>query len=204
VANHGSDNVSMYAIEATTGRLMPLPQATVVADRFPWWVTVDPSGQFAYVANHGVDTISIYRIEPTTGQLTPHGTQSTGARPAAVAIVTPQALWLRVHATSVRPADTLILTAMITPWPALERVDLYLALQLPDQTGLFVQEDGTFTVEHRPYVANWSVVPFSGELLRLTFRDTAPVGRYRWLAYCTAPGSETPLERMVQAPFILG
>jgi lactonase family protein with 7-bladed beta-propeller len=203
VVNSGSDNVSMYTIEAPTGRLVPLPQATVLADSFPWWVTVDPSGQFAYVANHGVDTISLYRIDSTTGQLIPNGTLPTGSGPAAVVIVTPQALWLRVNQTSVQPGVTLLLTALIRPWRTLTQVDLYLALQLPDQTVVFLQADGTPTAEPRPFMANWDVsVPFTRELVSLTFNGTEPVGRYRWLAVFTEPGTTTLLGTIAQAPFI--
>jgi 6-phosphogluconolactonase (cycloisomerase 2 family) len=202
VANHGSHDVSMYAIEAPTGRLMPLPQATVRADSYPWWVTVDPSGQFAYVANHGVDSISIYRIDPATGQLTPNGIVPTGSGPAAVVTVTPHALWLSLNATSVQPGVMLILTALITPWPTLGRADLYLVLQGPDGTRVFIQNDGSDTSDPPPFIANADFKPYRGELLRLTFGDTAPVGRYRWLAYFTEPGTQTPIETIAQAPFL--
>jgi 6-phosphogluconolactonase (cycloisomerase 2 family) len=203
VANHGSHNVSMYAIEAPTGRLQPLPQATVRAGSFPWWVTVDPAGQFAYVTNHGDDTIAIFRLDPTTGQLSPNGTLAlpAGSGPAAVVTVTPPALWLRVNDPSVRPGAVLSLTAMISPWPTLTSVDLYLALQLPDRTVVYVQGDGTLTAEPRPFWASWDVEPFDGELLFLTFRGTEPAGRYRWLAGVTEPGMTTFLGSIAQAPF---
>jgi YVTN family beta-propeller protein len=204
VANHGSDDVSMYAIDPATGQLRPLPQATVGAGRFPWWVTVDASGRFAYVANHGADTVTGYRLDPATGQLTPNGTLTLppGSRPAAVVTVTPQALWLRVDETHVRPGAALVLTALITPWPALTRVDWYLVLELPDQTLAFVLGDWTLTEDPRPFQAGWAVEPFSGKLLDLTFRGPEPEGRYQWLAFFTEPGTATLLGAVARAPFL--
>jgi 6-phosphogluconolactonase (cycloisomerase 2 family) len=201
VANHGSNDVSMYTLEATTGRLRL--QGTVVAGTFPWSVALDPTGHFAYVVNHGVNTIAMYAIEATTGQLIPGETVRTQPKPAAVSTVTPQALWLFLNATTFKRGATLTLAAVITPWPTLTRVDLYLALQLPDATVVFVRADGTFASEPQPYIANWEVVPFHGELVRSTVGHTAPVGHYRWLALFTDPGTETLIGTIAQAPFLV-
>jgi 6-phosphogluconolactonase len=201
VANHGSNDVSIYTLEATTGRLSP--QGTVVAGTFPWSVALDPTGHFAYVANHGANTLTMYAIEATTGQLIPGETVPAQSGPAAVITMTPHALWLFLDATTVKPGATLTLAAMITPWPTLTRVDLYLALQLPDTTVVFVRADGTFGAEPEPYIASWEVVPFQGELVRLTVSSTAPIGRYRWLALFTEPGTETLIGTIAQAPFLV-
>jgi DNA-binding beta-propeller fold protein YncE len=64
-------NVSIYAIDATTGTLtaigLPVP-----ADFGARSVTVDPSGKFTYVANNGdghIGSVSMYTINATTGVL---------------------------------------------------------------------------------------------------------------------------------------
>jgi hypothetical protein len=201
VANHGSNDVSMYTLEATTGRLSAL--GTVRAGTVPWAVALDPTGHFAYVANHGANTLTMYSIEATTGRLIPGETVPAQSGPAAVITVTPQALWLFLNATTIKLGATLTVAAMITPWPTLTRVDLYLALQLPDTTVVFVRADGTFAAEPEPYIANWEVVPFQGELVRLTIGSTAPIGRYRWLALFTELGTETLIGTIAQAPFLV-
>ena len=77
VACYGSDDISGYAIDATTGALRPLP-GSPFADMgsAPEGVFVAPDGNFAYVANsqtfHGFpDFIAAYTIDATRGTLTP-------------------------------------------------------------------------------------------------------------------------------------
>ena len=71
VANGTSNDVSQYTIEAD-GTLSPLTPATVAAGNGPNSVTVEPSGQFAYVANFS--TVSQYRVG-ADGTLSPAGAQ---------------------------------------------------------------------------------------------------------------------------------
>jgi len=78
VANNGSDTVSAYTINATSGVLTPIDADTATpgnqnftAGSNPESVTVTPSGAFAYVANNGSDTVSAYTINATSGVLTP-------------------------------------------------------------------------------------------------------------------------------------
>ena len=69
-------NVSMYAINHTTGALTSIG-SPVAADFGAKSVTVDPSGKFAYVANAGGDlcgSVSMYTINPASGALTSIGT----------------------------------------------------------------------------------------------------------------------------------
>jgi 6-phosphogluconolactonase (cycloisomerase 2 family) len=65
VANYGSNDVSSYRINASTGALTSF-SAPVAAGTNPQSVTVDPTGQFAYVANsfdgRGGNSVSAYRI----------------------------------------------------------------------------------------------------------------------------------------------
>jgi len=71
--------VSMYTINPTTGALASIGPPVPTNDENTDFVTVDPSGKFAYVANAGDDdpwdggpygSISMYTINPTTGALT--------------------------------------------------------------------------------------------------------------------------------------
>ena len=83
VANQGDNTVSIYAVDATTGRLRA--NGYVAAGATPVFVTVDPSGKFAYVATHGSDTVSAYAINATTGALTSVGAPvAAGGAPISV------------------------------------------------------------------------------------------------------------------------
>jgi YVTN family beta-propeller protein len=79
VANFGSDNVSAYTINASTGVLTEIDQngatagTAVAAGSHPFSISIDPSGKFAYVANLDSDTVSAYTINATTGALTSVG-----------------------------------------------------------------------------------------------------------------------------------
>jgi YVTN family beta-propeller protein len=71
VANDGSNSVSGYMINPSTGALTPITGSPFPASVYPESVTVDPSGKFAYVANNGSNSVSGYTINPTTGALAP-------------------------------------------------------------------------------------------------------------------------------------
>ncbi|MBI3656985.1 MAG: beta-propeller fold lactonase family protein [Acidobacteria bacterium] len=88
VANWGSDNVSAYIINATTGALTPVLGSPFPAGSAPGSVTVDPTGQFAYVANTYSHNVSAYTINPATGALTPVADPPfpAGAYPAKVTV----------------------------------------------------------------------------------------------------------------------
>lgn len=88
VANTGSNNVSMFAIDGITGALTSLG-APVVAGLNPASITVDVSGRRAYVANRGSNDVTAFTIDVNTGVLTPAGT-FVGVSPASgpVSIVT--------------------------------------------------------------------------------------------------------------------
>ena len=78
VANTGTNDISAYTLNTSTGALTPIDVDAVTsgiqnfaAGTGPISVTVDPSSKFAYVANAGSNDISAYTIQPTTGALTP-------------------------------------------------------------------------------------------------------------------------------------
>ncbi len=84
VANSGSNDVSMYTIDATTGALKSIGSIATGAD--PASIAVDPSGKFVYVANFGSNDVSMYSIDATTGTLTSKGTIAAGRYPVSVAV----------------------------------------------------------------------------------------------------------------------
>ncbi len=81
VANSGSNDVSAYAINASTGALTSIkcgggPGCSTTTPKFfvagtsPHSITVNPNGKFAYVANSGSNDVSAYAINASTGALT--------------------------------------------------------------------------------------------------------------------------------------
>ncbi len=84
VTNSGSNNVSMYSINATTGVLTS--GGLIDAGTTPLSVAVDPTGKFAYVTNFSSNDISMYTINATTGALTPVGTIATEQSPTSIAV----------------------------------------------------------------------------------------------------------------------
>jgi 6-phosphogluconolactonase len=69
IANAGSEDVSAYTIDATTGALTAVAGSPFAAGILPLVVTLHPSGKFAYVANNISNNISAYAIDATTGAL---------------------------------------------------------------------------------------------------------------------------------------
>jgi 6-phosphogluconolactonase len=67
VTNSGSNDVSMYTIDATTGSLTLI--GTIAAEQSPTSIAIHPSGKFAYVTNSGSNNVSMYSIG-STGTLT--------------------------------------------------------------------------------------------------------------------------------------
>lgn len=85
VVNHYTNNVSMFAINTSTGILSPLSTPSVPSGNDPRWISINPAGTFAYVTNYANNTITIYSIG-NDGILTAVSTISTGAGPSHIAI----------------------------------------------------------------------------------------------------------------------
>ncbi len=88
MANHTSNSVSIYSVDATTGALAPIAGSPVATGAGPFDVAIDPAGKFAYVTNYTDGTVSSYSRDGTTGALTSisGGTVPTGVRPFAIVI----------------------------------------------------------------------------------------------------------------------
>jgi YVTN family beta-propeller protein len=81
--------ISMFSIDATTGAFTSI--GAISAEGRAEAVTVDPTGNFAYVANRidpgGVPgNVAAFSINSTTGALTPMGTISAGIDPTSLAV----------------------------------------------------------------------------------------------------------------------
>jgi YVTN family beta-propeller protein len=86
-------NLATYTIDPTTGALTSTGMINGDCSGglcFPSWVTVDPSGKFAYVPNGNypasAGAMLIYAVNATTGALKSIGTIATGSDPVAVTI----------------------------------------------------------------------------------------------------------------------
>jgi 6-phosphogluconolactonase len=60
--------------------------ATVARGATPFYITVDPSGRFAYVTNESDSTVTIYSLN-SQGLLVAIGSAPTGNTPSTVAVV---------------------------------------------------------------------------------------------------------------------
>jgi 6-phosphogluconolactonase len=85
VVNHYTNNVSMFAINASTGILSPLSTPSIPSGTDPRWISINPAGTFAYVTNYGDNTLTIYSIG-NSGSLTAVNTIPTGLGPTQIAI----------------------------------------------------------------------------------------------------------------------
>ena len=72
--NSGSNDVSTYTVDGTTGALTSL--GTTGAGLSPTSIAVHPSGKFVYVTN-GSNSVWMYNIDASTGTLTQVGTIGT-------------------------------------------------------------------------------------------------------------------------------
>jgi lysophospholipase L1-like esterase len=110
-------------------------------------------------------------------------------------------LRLRVNDTILAPGETLTLTVTALPPSTPLVVDLYIALQLPDQRVGFLQSDGRITSETLPYLQQWPVSAARAEVFHYTFTGAEPTGTYVWLAAFLDPGTGMLVGSVVQAPF---
>lgn len=110
-------------------------------------------------------------------------------------------LALSLNPASFRSGQILTLTATVTPGPTPVTADVYVAVQLPDETLLFLLGDGSITGSLQPIVRNWTISPFSGQIFTYTFGGGEPVGNYAWLAAFTEPGTLNFIGGIVQVPF---
>jgi 6-phosphogluconolactonase len=87
VSNTASNSISGFAIDKSSGALMPVPGSPFTTVAQPAGLAADPSGNFLVVANNG-GQVSVFRINRTTGSLsTVMGSPFSGhGQPRVVAI----------------------------------------------------------------------------------------------------------------------
>lgn len=79
-----------FSIDAATGALAPVPGSPFASSDTPFFITIDPSGDLAYVANLDSDALTVYSINRTSGALGATGppiANGIGTNPAAIAIL---------------------------------------------------------------------------------------------------------------------
>jgi 6-phosphogluconolactonase (cycloisomerase 2 family) len=69
VANHNSNNVSLFRVDS--GGALVVNGPPIAAGSEPHSINVDPAGRFVYVSNHESNFLSAYTINQTTGALSP-------------------------------------------------------------------------------------------------------------------------------------
>jgi YD repeat-containing protein len=69
VANSGSNNVSAYIINPTSGALAAVSGSPFATGTSPMSVSTDLAGRFTYIANSGSNNVSAFSVNRTTGVL---------------------------------------------------------------------------------------------------------------------------------------
>ena len=86
VGNEGSNDVSAFAVNNTTGALTAVPGSPFAAGTDPKAMALYYS-DVLYVANAGSNNVSAYSIDGNTGALTGPSTIATGKSPTSVVVV---------------------------------------------------------------------------------------------------------------------
>ena len=113
-------------------------------------------------------------------------------------------LALSLNQSSFRSGQSLSMGASVTPGGTPLTADVYVALQLPGGSLIFLQGDGSLTTGLHPIVSNWTVGPFSGQIFSYNFGGAEPSGGYAWLAAFTQPGTMNFIGSIISAPFSFG
>lgn len=90
-SNRGHNSISIFAVDAATGRLtMQANETGGGAIKTPRDFGIDPLGKFLFVANQDAASLMVFEINSTDGKLTLRDTKTTPAGPSfAAAIVLP-------------------------------------------------------------------------------------------------------------------
>jgi YVTN family beta-propeller protein len=88
VANQGSNDLSAYVINSSTGLLTPVAGSPFASQgTTPVSLTVDPNGLFLYVVDNASNDVSVYSIDNSTGTLAAAGVPiPTGTGPFALTV----------------------------------------------------------------------------------------------------------------------
>jgi 6-phosphogluconolactonase len=67
-SNRGHNSIAVFAIDARTGKPMPVEHVSTEG-KWPRNFVIDPTGRFLLVANQHTDNVVVFRIDPRTGRL---------------------------------------------------------------------------------------------------------------------------------------
>lgn len=91
VVNEGSNTVSAYTVNATSGALTVVAGSPFAAGTFLQGIAVDPLGKFVYTSNFSSNNVSAFSINGTSGALTPvTGSPFAAGNPTGVAVARQQ------------------------------------------------------------------------------------------------------------------
>ena len=142
VANQGSNSISAFGINSSTGALSGVSGSPFAAGMQPVFITSDPKGRFVYAINSGSNNITAYQVNSGNGSLTAISGSpfATGNAPVGAA-VDPTGRFLYVASAQANTISvfsinsaTGVLTA-IGPAISLAQTPITLAM---DPTGQFV------------------------------------------------------------------
>jgi 6-phosphogluconolactonase (cycloisomerase 2 family) len=71
VTNEAGNNVTAYAVNASTGALTQLSGSPFNSGTSPQFASVDISGQYLCVVNQISNDVWVYAVDPTTGAIAP-------------------------------------------------------------------------------------------------------------------------------------
>jgi 6-phosphogluconolactonase (cycloisomerase 2 family) len=89
-ASGSSAQIFVYSIDPSTGSLTPISGSPFPSVPSPYSISIDPSGDLAYVALGGSAELSVYFVNKATGALTSTGSpisNGVGTNPRAIAIL---------------------------------------------------------------------------------------------------------------------
>ncbi len=89
VANEGSNNISVFAVDATTGALTPATTSLVSTGTGPSALAYDPVSKFLFVGLSGAKQIAVFAVNTTTGALTSAGSFNTNNAVASMVVAKP-------------------------------------------------------------------------------------------------------------------
>lgn len=87
-SNRGHDSISVFAVDAATGKLS-LTGTQSTGGSWPRNFRLDPSGTFLLVANQRGNNVVVLKIDQRTGQLSPTGVTAEISAPACIKFAAP-------------------------------------------------------------------------------------------------------------------
>jgi hypothetical protein len=114
--------------------------------------------------------------------------------------VTPVNALVGVNATQrdFLPGEPLGIDVWVVPGTNTSPADVYLALQLPDGSLLYLTGGGAMSATAQPYVSGWTATSTTGRVFTYTFGGGEPAGTYRWLSVVVQNGTMGSIQ---ESPF---